>query len=265
MNKVLSGYFLISLTWSSLSVMAQVNQDSVAPNRINVADSIVVSNPDSGNNGEASNDNIYQPVADSLFSPSVPIRKVPEIQVNRYKSSPDYAYANDPQYWQQEAPQEPGFLLKLLLSPVLWKTFLAILTGLILYGVYQLAKENNFKLLLRTSNSDMGGRAEWPTDERIDFDEAIRRNQAEGNYRMAIRFLYLRLIQILGEKEGIAFRQSSTNTEITQAMGTHPQANQFRWLAKAYEHIFYGSFLLNQETYDSLKMEFDRLQKNLAD
>jgi len=146
---------------------------------------------------------------------------------------------------------------------VLWRTFLAILAGVILYGIYQLAKENNFRLLLRKSNTTTEIRNELLTEERIDFDEAIRRSQAEENYRMAVRYLYLRLIGILREKGGISFRHSSTNAEIALAMGTHPQATQFRWLATAYEHIFYGGFLLNQETYDSLKMEFERLQKTL--
>jgi hypothetical protein len=103
------------------------------------------------------------------------------------------------------------------------------------------------------------------TEEKIDFDEAIDRSQAEGNYRMAIRFLYLRLIDILRDKGGIAFRGSSTNAEITRALGKHPQARNFRWLATAYEYAFYGGFQPNQELYERLKMEFENFQKIISD
>ena len=264
MMKLLAVFLLFFLLGTSISVKAQDQNDSGASSSSNVADSMSSNNVESGNTTEGSNERLIQPVADSLFFPKRQIREVPDSQVSRYKNSPDYAYANDPQYWQRETPREPGFLLQLLFNPRLWKIILAILGLLALYGIYQLAKENNLKLWFRKGNSVRVATEEMLDGEAIDFDEAIHRHQAQGNYRMAIRYLYLRLIHLLEVKGGIPFRHSSTNAEIVLAMGKHPQSQQFRWLATAYEHIFYGDFPLTHETYDSLRMEFEGFQNILS-
>ena len=264
MNKFLSIYILFFLLLVSVSAEAQDKTATDTTHTVIVSDTTAIST-DSSSTVDTVNDGIDQPVEDSLFLTTGQIREVPEKQVNRYKKSPDYAYANDPQFWRKESPQEPGFLWKMLFSRTLWWILLTVTAGLVLYGIYQLAKENHFSLLIRKQNPDLADRGEGLTEERMDFDEVIRRNQSEGNYRMAIRFLYLRLIQVLRDKGGFAFQDSSTNAEITRAMGKHPQAKNFRWLATAYEYTFYGGFHPNQELYETLKTEFDTFQKILSE
>jgi hypothetical protein len=44
-------------------------------------------------------------------------------------------------------------------------------------------------------------------------------------------------------------------------MGTHPEAASFRWLATAYEYVYYGEFVPNQEMYLIIRSRFDALQK----
>jgi hypothetical protein len=265
MIKSLSCYFLFFLLWGPVSAIGQDSGDSVVTNRTIGSDTTVANSTDAENAVDSQYASLYQPVADSLFIPTGQMREVPEKQVYRYKKSPDYAYANDPQYWRKEIPQEPGFLSKVLFSRTLWWILLTFLATLMLYGIYQLAKENNFSLLVRKRNPGVTGTDDRVTEETLDLDEAIRRNQSEGNYRMAIRFLYLRLIRILKDKGGISFSDSSTNAEITSAMGKHPQATNFRWLATAYEYTFYGGFHPTREIYETLKNEFEAFQKMLSD
>jgi hypothetical protein len=78
---------------------------------------------------------------------------------------------------------------------------------------------------------------------------------------MAIRFLYLRLVHDMQEKSGLSFRESSTNSEITRAMGSHPESANFRWLATVYEYVYYGEFVPNLETYLVIRNRFEVLQK----
>jgi hypothetical protein len=206
-----------------------------------------------------------QPVPDSIFSFPQNIREVSEKRVSQYKNNPEYAYANDSEYWRRDSPEKPGLLLKILFSQELRWVFLTIVAGLILYGVYQLARENNFTMLIRTRKQKTDQTDKGLPGDTINFEKVIQFNQAEGNYRMAIRFLYLRLVYNLGAKSGISFRASSTNAEITRAMGTHPEAANFRQLATAYEYIFYGGFIPNQELYIVLKDKFEALQKVFSD
>src|SRR5450631_434165 len=95
-------------------------------------------------------DSLNQPVIDNRYLNNYTLRQVPQREVNKYLADPDYAYANDPEYWKEDPVQnEPGpswnFLNK---KAVQWILFLGMLS-LILFGVYQMAKENNFKWLAR--------------------------------------------------------------------------------------------------------------------
>jgi hypothetical protein len=259
MIKFLYSFLFLFPLCGTFSATARDQQDTSLVVRANVIKS------DSNSVSEVSYDSVYQPVPDSLFSPPGSIREVSKIQVNRYKNNPEYAYANDSEYWRKEPPGDPGLLFRILSSQILRWIFFALIGGLILYGLYQLAREINFTLLIRTSRQKTQYTKQNLSEEKIDFDEMIRLNQTEGNYRMAIRYLYLRLIHILQEKTGISFRNSSTNAEISQAMGNHPETATFRWLATAYEYVFYGGFAPNQETYLDLKNKFESLQKIISD
>jgi Domain of unknown function (DUF4129) len=261
MIKFLFSFLILFSLCGSFSAAARDQQDSSVVRQ----DTTTVSELDSTSAAEVSYDSVNQPVPDTLFSPTRTIREVSNIQVNRYKNNPEYAYANDSEYWRKEPSGKPDLLLRILNSRVLRWIFLILIGGLILYGVYQLAREINFTLLIRTRRQKSQYTQQGMSEEKTDFDEMIRLNQTEGNYRMAIRFLYLRLIYILQEKTGISFRDSSTNAEISRAMGNHPGAATFRWLATAYEYVFYGGFVPNQETYLHLKNKFEALQKIFSD
>jgi hypothetical protein len=55
-----------------------------------------------------------------------------------------------------------------------------------------------------------------------------------------------------------------TNSDIGRAFGQHPLASQFRYLAMAYEYIYFGEFNLNKEKFDSLKKKFDLFQEKIS-
>jgi hypothetical protein len=228
-------------------------------------DSAIGIQPEAETAAGSSYDSLYLPVSDSLISFSENIRRVSGKQLNRYKRDPEYAYANDSQYWIKQQSGEPGLLFRILSSSAFRWIFLGFFAALIVYGIYQLALENNFKLLIRSGRNKTETPDLTSAPHDINYDELIRINQAEGNYRMAVRFLYLRLIHNLREKSGLSFHDSSTNAEIAGAFGNSPETATFRWLATAYEYIFYGEFIPNQETYFLLKTKFDSFQKSFPD
>jgi hypothetical protein len=261
MIKILYLVVFVFFVFATIPGYAQNGSDSVAS-----TDSVgtETTETDSIESRETNPDNINEPVPAGNFLSKEPLREVSQRQVNSYLKNPAYAYANDSDYWKNEPLQKPGILIRLISSRAFMWTLLFLITGVVLYGIFQLARENNFGWLARKPALKTSGRVDPVSDEDIDFDQAILACQAEGNFRMAVRYLYLRLINTAREKSGIRFRDSSTNAEIIQAFGTHPKASEFKWLATAYEYIFYGGFLPKQELYDSLKNKFDALQKILS-
>jgi hypothetical protein len=219
---------------------------------------------DSAASVEINADRLNQPVTDSGYLSTDPVREVPRESFHSYLKNPDYAYANDPAYWKKEAPQKPGILFRILSSGLLMRIILLGFIVIGLYGIYRLAIENQFGWLIRKSKKTFSKPDEQAPVEEMDYEAAIQKYQSEGNYRQAIRFLYLRLIRTACEKSDLSISGSSTNAEIALAFGLHPKAGAFRYLATAYEYIYYGSFHPNQEMFDMLKNKFDDFQQTFS-
>jgi hypothetical protein len=204
------------------------------------------------------------PILDTGVLSAYPVRKVDQRTVNTYLKNPDYAYANDPEYWRVETTNSQGGFSKLISSRSFrWLLFILI-SGVLLYGIIQLARENNFKWLVRKKDFNHSDNHELKEEKAIDFNAAIHAYQQEGNYRLAVRCMYLKLIHDIRENGSIAIRDSSTNAEIAFALKEHQNANEFRYLATAYEYIYYGDFIPEESFFNKLKEKFDDFQLKLS-
>ncbi len=96
----------------------------------------------------------------NIHSPIDPLREVSQRQVNSYLKNPDYAYANDPAYWYKEEPLKPGILTKLFNSGIFQWIIFILIGGILLYGIYQLARENNLKWLNRGGKQNKIGKGQ---------------------------------------------------------------------------------------------------------
>src|SRR5580765_1173165 len=207
----LNRYILVVFLLAPACLAAQYREDTLSSG---YTDTPVEKNSDSLYSDESADDSLDTPVADSTSLAEKKLREVPAKQVNLFRDDPEYAYANDPEYWRKEPYREPGVFFRILFSSTLRWTLLTVFALLILYGIYRLAKENNFGLLMRNPNQKSSAYENEIPNETMDYDEAILRSQAEGNYGLAVRYLYLRMIRTMKEKSGLSFRDSSTNTEI---------------------------------------------------
>ena len=207
---------------------------------------------------------LYRVKVRSGFSPSDTVRSVNRDTVSSYLANSEYAYANDSAYWAQKFSQKPGLGFRILSGPYLRWILLSGMIVLVLFGIYRLARENNFSWLSRKNSVYHTGLPEGTAEKEMDFEKLILHYQTEGNYRMAIRFMYLRLLRTAGTKNGIKIRDSSTNAEIALAFANHPIAPEFRFLSRAYEYVFYGGFTPQKELFYSLKNRFEDFQKTIS-
>jgi Domain of unknown function (DUF4129) len=251
--------YLFCLAFFFLSVECRVWAQTETDSSSAVADTIAPSGDSVQQTVSA--DSLYDPVSDSGFLSNYSLRKVPERTVNGYLRDPDYAYANDPEYWRKTVPPEPGLFSRFLNSKTFrWVIFFFVI-AVVLYGIYQLARENNFTWFSSTRKKDRSPSSENLPEEEIPFDESIIRYQSEGNYRLAIRYMYLRLLHTVRTTGGLQIHDSSTNAEIVRAFGDRQQAGEFRYLATAYEYIFYGEFIPGEALYHTLKSRFEHFQQ----
>ncbi len=79
-------------------------------------------------------------------------------RLNSYLKNPDYAYANDPAYWHREESPKPGILTKLFNGRIFQWIIFILIGGILLYGIYQLARENNLKWLSHRGKQNKSGK-----------------------------------------------------------------------------------------------------------
>jgi hypothetical protein len=241
---------------------SQAPDDSTS--RSEIADSVQTVYADSTIPAGENADTQYLPVADSNYIFKDTIRKVSGNQLKSYLLNPDYEYANDSSYWRREAPVKPGPFSRVFNSNLLaWIIRLGVI-GLVIFGIFQLARENSFSWLSRRAKSIVTESPDDIPESDMDYDIAIKKYQAEDNYRMAVRYMYLRLVRTLQGVNGIQVRDSSTNTEIVRALGSHPRSDEFRYLAMAYEYIYYGGFTPGQDLYVMIKNKFESFQQSIT-
>jgi Domain of unknown function (DUF4129) len=77
-----------------------------------------------------------------------------------------------------------------------------------------------------------------------------------GDMRMAMRYLFLKTLQKLNDRELIRFAVDKTNTAYAREL---PQAkrNEFASLALYYEYIWYGNIAVQKETFDGIENKFN--------
>jgi hypothetical protein len=264
--------FLVSypgIVYSQARMDSAVNNgDSVSvqtDSSLSVADSSGVTAD--GTVTYTSEDSLYMPVKNSSFLNTYVLREVLQTKEDRYLADRDYEYANDPAYWKKDHLQNdtgPSLFTRLVRNKVFqWILFLLVI-AVVFYGIFQLARENNFRWFSRRSEPLQEEEPDSLLRGNLDYDEVIGKYQAAGNYRYAVRYLFLRLIHSAADKNIIQIRESTTNTEIRRAFSAHPLASQYQYLATAYEYIYFGDFNLNKEIFDSLKRKFEVFQEKIS-
>lgn len=203
---------------------------------------------------------------------TVVFRAVPDSAVARYQGDRDFAYANDPAYWEIIRPHDSGenrfleFLIRLFSSKGFRYFLYMLLATVLLYALYKITKENKLHLFYRRSPGKGGvpGMEEGTSPLEEDLDKKIAEALQAGDHRLGTRYLFLKTLRLLDERELIHYETKATNHEYIRQMSPHRQGRDFQFLAGAYEHVWYGDFPLNEEQFDRLLHYFQDFYKTIA-
>ena len=94
-----------------------------------------------------------------------------------------------------------------------------------------------------------------------DISELIRKAVAEENYRLAIRYSFLLVLQQLTRKELIRYEFAKTDQDYLGEIAQKPLQQQFKQLIRIYDFIWYGNFEASREQYLRSKREFEKMQE----
>lgn len=120
--------------------------------------------------------------------------------------------------------------------------------------------------LFRKKNVRLGSTGEEEISEdifAINYQKEIDKAAAQGNYRLAIRLLFLRLLKNMSEKSIIVYKQDKTNFDyLGELHPTNYYTNFFR-ITRNYEYSWYGHFMVSEDVYKIIRRDFDQFDKEL--
>lgn len=192
----------------------------------------------------------------------VVIRSIPDSVADRWQKSPDFAYANDPEYWRRRdykyTNADPGWFLRFLASKVFRYSFMVLISAILLFALFRIIADNNVRLFYRSPVKRQNfAREDGASPLEEDIEGRLMHFLQLKDYRQAVRYLYLKSLRLLNDRELIRFHQQSTNQEYLRQLGASPQAVPFRELTIAYEKVWYGEFPVNEGQFGRLHTYFE--------
>lgn len=94
-----------------------------------------------------------------------------------------------------------------------------------------------------------------------DIRKLIKDAISREDYRLAIRYYYLLVLQELSEKGVIEYQFPKTNEEYSAEIQQEPVKEQFRQITRIYDFIWYGSFEVTTESFRRAERDFLKMQE----
>lgn len=95
-----------------------------------------------------------------------------------------------------------------------------------------------------------------------DYDKLIHQSCKLGDYRMAVRYLYLKNLAALADQELLTLSADKTNYQYVQEIEAGLK-NEFASLVLIYEYTWYGNFSPAQETYTGIEKKYIDFYKKI--
>jgi hypothetical protein len=84
-----------------------------------------------------------------------------------------------------------------------------------------------------------------------------------GNYRLAVRYQYLKSLNSLAVRQHISLAADKTNYQYVQEIANTVLKNEFSSLTLNYEYIWYGEFVIDGSKYQRLAASFSDFNKKI--
>ena len=115
--------------------------------------------------------------------------------------------------------------------------------------------------LFRRRNKSINEEEHLPETEdifQINYQREIDRAATAGNYRLAVRLMFLRLLKNLSQKNIIQYGHDRTNFDYLLQLSSTRYYPDFFKITRHYEYSWYGKFEISKETYAYIKDEFEK-------
>lgn len=204
---------------------------------------------------------------------------VDENSIRDFQNDPDFNYieATPEDTWWTRFKQKINDLYRAFIRWLLggaeatgvWRFVVEVLpyllmVGLLAFLVWIFLKMDSGKLLMEkikapeTLLSD-----DEELIQRQDLQQLIDKALASGNYRLAVRFYYLLVLQKMSGKDLIDWQVQKTNHEYIFEIEDPQLRKNFRKVTDIYDYIWYGNFEVDAAAFAKAESSFKTINKLL--
>ncbi len=209
----------------------------------------------------------------------IPVKEFNAKQLQKYRKQKAFRY--------EEIKTKPGFIDKFIRW--LGKRFYRFLEWL--FGTRHAGKILSFiisvapyiiavlliflflKVFLNTTTENIFSANPVTPNVHMEKDEVILRQKdiaklieealSQKEYRLALRYRYLLLLQQLGAKQLIRWEVQKTNHEYEAEIKDNNIRQDFKELTYLYDYVWYGNFSLDAQTYQQAAKRFTELETKI--
>lgn len=99
--------------------------------------------------------------------------------------------------------------------------------------------------------------------EVIDLDALMNAALKNKDYRLAVRYQYLKILKLLSQKEIIEWHFDKTNVDYEQEISESKLKNDFKKVSYLYEYIWYGEQIIDETGYTNASFSFTQLNNSI--
>jgi hypothetical protein len=196
-------------------------------------------------------------------------RRVPAEKISRLKKEDAFWYADkDFASKKKNSAQEKPVSTYIPLGKRSW---FQVLLWVVIIGGFSAALTwfltgTNALLLTRKKKRRIHAGEGQPEVEdifSISYPAAIDKAVKAGNYRLATRLSYLRILKELAGKNIIRYQQDKTNLDYLRQLQATAYHKKFLRITRHYEFTWYGLFDIDSETYGMIKKDFEQFENML--
>jgi hypothetical protein len=97
----------------------------------------------------------------------------------------------------------------------------------------------------------------------IDFNTRIKKAVDDTDYRLAIRWHYLKQLNILNETKIIHYEPFKTNIDYGFELAKSPHQQAFKDISRIYDYVWYGKYAITIVDYEKLEKQFKAFEEKI--
>ncbi len=147
-----------------------------------------------------------------------------------------------------------------------WKIIKWTFTILFVAGVIILILRAKFRGLLRKGSQNLPGATftDLPENiESVDIDGLIEEALKNGDYRLAIRWCFLKSLQLLNKNKQITWMPAKTNIDYQYELSDRTMREDFSKLSYVFEYVWYGEMTTNEAFFAKYKSEVEKFNSHI--